>query len=387
MTEGRRRHTSAHIDLGAVRHNAGLLARLVAPATLCAVVKADAYGHGAPAVAQAAIEGGASGLAVALVDEGIELRDAGIAAPVLVLSEPAADAAADTVAAGLTPTVYGEEMRALIEDSARALGVRHSVHLKVDTGMHRVGAAADAVGPLARAVVDSNALRLEGVWTHFPVADGASEEDRTFTAGQIARFDSVIEELAAAGIDPPVRHAANSAGAIAWPASRYDLVRCGLVLYGELPTPFVAEAFAAASGGEALRQVLTLRSEVVAVRSLPEGARPSYGRQRPLPGPSTVATVPIGYADGVPFALFEGGGEVLIGGRRHPLAGRVTMDQLVVDCGPDAAVRPGDEVVLLGAQGDERVTATEWARLTRSISYEILCRIGPRVPRVVSGGP
>jgi alanine racemase len=385
MTEARRRPTIARIDLDAVRHNAGLLKKIAAPAALCAVVKADAYGHGASAVAHAAIEGGATSLAVALVDEGIELRDAGVTEPILVLSEPAADAAADAVAARLTLTVYSEQMRALVEQSARVLGVVQPVHLKVDTGMHRVGAPASAVGALARAVAASSVLALEGIWTHFPVADGASPQDRAFTAGQIERFDAVATELAQAGIEPPVRHAANSAGAIAWPAARYDLVRCGLVLYGELPTPFVAEAFAAGSHGQELHQVLSLRSEVVAVRSLPAGARPSYGRKRPLPGPATVATVPIGYADGVPFALFEGGGEVLIGGRRHPLAGRVTMDQLVVDCGGDAAVRPGDAVVLLGSQGDERITATDWARLTRSISYEILSRLGPRVPRVVSG--
>jgi alanine racemase len=385
VTAARRRPTTARIDLDAVRHNAGVLRRLAAPAALCAVVKADAYGHGAPAVAHAAIEGGATSLAVALVDEGIELRDAGITAPILVLSEPAADAAADAVAAGLTLTIYSEQMRALVERSARALGVVQPVHLKVDTGMHRVGAPASAVGALARAVAGSPALAFEGIWTHFPVADGAGPEDRAFTGGQIERFDAVVAELVGAGIEPPIRHAANSAGAIAWPAARYDLVRCGLALYGELPTPFVAEAFAAETSGEDLHQVLTLRSEVVAVRSLPAGARPSYGRARPLPGPATVATVPIGYADGVPFALFEGGGEVLIGGRRHPLAGRVTMDQLVVYCGGDAPVRPGDAVVLLGSQGEERITATDWPRRTASISYEILSRLGPRVPRVASG--
>jgi len=385
MSEARRRPTTARIDLEAVRHNAGVLKRVAAPAALCAVVKADAYGHGAPAVAQAALEGGATSLGVALVDEGIELRDAGVTAPIFVLSEPAAEAAADAVAARLTLTIYSEPMRALVEQSARALGVVQPVHVKVDTGMHRVGAPASGVVALARAVTGSSALSLEGIWTHFPVADGASPEDRAFTAGQIERFDAVLADLAQAGIEPGLRHAANSAGAIAWRVARYDLVRCGLVLYGELPTPFVAEAFAAASHGQELHQVLTLRSEVVAVRSLPAGARPSYGRKRPLPGPATVATVPIGYADGVPFALFEGGGEVLIGGRRHPLAGRVTMDQLVVDCGEDAPVRPGDAVVLLGSQGDERITATDWARLTRSISYEILSRLGPRVPRVVTG--
>ena len=187
------------------------------------------------------------------------------------------------------------------------------------------------------------------------------------------------------GARPAVLHAANSAGAIAWPAARYDLVRCGIALYGELPSPAIAEVFAEAAPGESLRPVLSLKAHVAAVRELDAGERPSYGRLRPLPGRSVVATVPLGYADGVPRALFDGGFEVLIGGRRCPLAGMVTMDQIVVDCGPGAPVAPGDEVVLLGRQGDDEITAAEWAGRLGTISYEVLTGIGPRVPRVVSG--
>jgi alanine racemase len=181
-------------------------------------------------------------------------------------------------------------------------------------------------------------------------------------------------------------HAANTAGALAYPASRYGMVRSGLCMYGYLPSNGVGLAFDAA-GGTALRPALSLKARVVAVRTLEAGARPSYGRWRPLPRRSLVATVPLGYADGVPRALFAAGYEVLIGGRRRPLAGMVTMDQLVIDCGDDTSVRPGDEVVLLGAQGAERITADDWASMLGTISWEVLCGIGPRVPRVVVGAP
>jgi alanine racemase len=385
VTAGWHRPTRAVVDLGSIRHNAALLSRVVAPAELCAVVKADGYGHGAVAIATAALASGATMVAVAVVDEGMELRQAGVVAPILLLSDPADDAVPDAVANGLTLAVSTERTRRLIEDAARSQGVRAVVHLKVDTGMHRIGVSPAEVPALARAVVGSEALVLEGVFTHFPVADGASAEDRAFTAGQLSQFDSLVQQLLVSGLAVPKRHAANSAGAIAWPEARYDLVRCGIALYGELPSLSVAEAFVAATGGESLRPALTLRSVVSAVRQLPADARPSYGRARPLPGPATVATVPVGYADGVSFGLFSAGGEVLIGGRRCPLAGRVTMDQIVVDCGPDASVAVGDEVVLIGEQGPERISATDWATRLSSLSYEVLCRIGPRVPREIVG--
>jgi alanine racemase len=239
-----------------------------------------------------------------------------------------------------------------------------------------------------RAVSDDPLLRVEGLWTHLPVADGERAEDRAFTLGQLAAFDDVVATLARTqGAAPDVLHAANTAGAIAFPTARYGMVRCGIGLYGYLPGQAVTAAFDAASGGEALRPALSLRARVVLVRTLDAGERPSYGRLRPLPHRGVVATVPIGYADGVPRALFSHGASVLIGGRRRPLAGMVTMDQIVVDCGEDDSVAPGDEVVLLGGQGDEEITADEWAALLGTISYEVLCGIGPRVPRIMVNPP
>jgi alanine racemase len=396
------RPTWAAIDLDALAHNTAVLRRLAAPASLCAVVKADGYGHGAPETARAALGAGASGLAVALVEEAVQLRDEGITDPVLLLSEPPPDSFDAAVTAGVTPTLYSIEGVRRAAGAARNFGTRLSVHVKVDTGMHRVGADEADVPAIVEAIVADPSLLFEGLWTHLAVADGPGEEDRDFTRLQLARFDGVIERLSGHGRRPSVVHAANSAATMFWPTSRYNLVRCGIALYGgmhrapmhtagdEGPGPG-SPAGARPMGTVAtmppasLRPVLSLHARVSAVRELDAGERPSYGRLRPLAERSVVATVPLGYADGLPRALFGAGYAVLIGGRRCPLAGAVTMDQIVVDCGPHARVAPGDEVVLLGAQGDDEVTAEEWADLLGTISYEVLCGIGPRVRRVYSG--
>jgi len=385
MAQGRSRPAWAEIDLAAVAHNAAVLAQLVAPAELCAVVKAHGYGHGGPAVARAALAGGARRLAVALVDEGVELREHGVTAPVLLLSECDPAAASTALSYGLTPTLYSAEGIAAFS-AAAAAGRPVAVHVKVDTGMHRVGVAPEELGAVAAAVVADPLLQLESIWTHLPVADGVDAVDRAYTEGQLDLFDRLVSELAGAGIRAPLLHAANTAGAIAFPRSRYDMVRCGLGLYGYLPGPAVEEAFARQAGGARLRPAMALKARVVAVRRLDAGERPSYGRRRPLPTGSLVATVPIGYADGVPRSLFDAGFEVLIGGVRRPLAGMVTMDQIMVDCG-DAPVRPGDEVVLLGRQGDEAITADDWAAMVGTISYEVVCGVGPRMPRIVINRP
>jgi alanine racemase len=378
----------ADIDLDAVRHNASVLRGVAGPARLCAVVKADGYGHGALTVARAALDGGATWLAVALVEEGAALREAGIEAPILLLSEPPVEAVAEAVAHRLVPTVYTGEALAALGGAVVGGSPPLGVHLKVDTGMHRVGADPAVALGLAGAVASDPRLALEAVWTHLAVADGATPDDRSFTALQLERFEDTLATLGAAGHRPTMTHAANSAATIAVPASRRDMVRCGITLYGMAPTPALADQLAADSGGRTLRPVLSLRARVTSVRDLDAGERPSYGRRRPLDVRSTVATVPIGYADGVPRRLFDQGGEVLIRESRRPLAGVVTMDQVVIDCGPveTSSVAVGDEVVLLGRQGDEEITATEWADLLGTINYEVLCDIGPRVPRLTTGG-
>jgi alanine racemase len=365
----------AEVDLGAIRHNASLLAGLVAPAALCAVVKASGYGHGSVAVAKAALEGGASHLAVALVEEGAVLRAHGIEAPVLLLSEPPADAMEQVVALGLTPTVYTDQgVEAAAKAVASAGAPPLTVHVKVDTGMHRVGATADGAVTAVRAVAEHPELTFGGLWTHFAVAD---ELAHPFTEQQCRRLGTVVARLTAVGLRPPLVHASNSAGALAHPGARLDMVRCGIALYGVAPSP----ALAAVEGVAGLRPALSLRARVSFVKRVRAGEGCSYGLRRPLDRETTVATVPVGYADGVPWRLGVAGGEVLIGGRRRPLAGSVTMDQILVDCGDDP-VLPGDEVVLLGRQGTEQVTAWEWAEKVGTIAYEVLCGIGPRVPKI-----
>jgi len=353
------------------------------------VVKADAYGHGAVAVARAAIEGGATWLGVAVVEEGVELREAGITAPVLVLSEPPPEAMAEAVSNGLVPTVYTKSGIAAAEQAAKGAKAAKSaagpvdVHLKVDSGMHRVGADPDETVALARAVDDSPHLRLGSVWTHLAVAEGLGEEDRNFTREQIRRYEEVLSRLDSAGVAVPLRHAANTAGTIVHPATRYDMVRCGIAIYGELPARELAPILETA--GETLLPVMSLKARVMLVRALGAGERPSYGRQRALADDSVVAVIPLGYADGVPRAWFDRNGTVLVGGQHRPLAGTVTMDQIVIDCGTNSGVGVGDEVVLIGRQGASVLSASDWATLLGTISYEVLCGIGPRVTRVVVG--
>jgi alanine racemase len=369
------RRAAVEIDPGAVTANARALVDLAGGAELCAVVKADGYGHGATEVARSAVAGGATWLAVALVGEGRQLREAGLEVPILVLSEPPVEAMAEACAARLTPTVYTRDGVEAAAKAAEAAGGPWSVHLKVDTGMHRVGADPSDAVDLAGLIVARSELRLGGTFTHLAVAD---EPDRPETALQLDRFAAVLERLARAGIDPGLRHAANSAGHIAHPESRLDLVRVGIALYGIAPAP-------ALEGMVGLRPAMSVRSAVSFVRSIDAGEGVSYGLRHVVDRPSRLAVVPLGYADGVSRRLFETGGEVLIGGVRRPIRGVVTMDQFVVEVTDGPEVRPGDEVVLIGSQGDERITAQEWADRLGTIAYEVVCGFGPRIPRRYAG--
>jgi len=352
------RPTYAEIDLGAIRHNVGELASLIAPSEVCAVVKADGYGHGDAPVAEAALEAGATRLAVALVEEGVRLREAGIEAPILVLSEPDAVSVSEIARWDLTPTVYSLSCIEALASAVPGIGV----HIKLDTGMHRVGASPRLLHDLVTSA-RSSGVEVAAIWTHFPVAD----EDPVFTRHQIEVFDE-----ASSGFDLPLSHLANTAGAVLFPESRRSFARIGLGIYGLHPCPATRD-FAR------LRPAMRIVTHVSHVQRLEQGARPSYGRTRALAKDSTVATAPIGYADGMPRRL-SATGAALIGGKSFPLAGTVTMDQIVIDVG-DAEVHPGDEVVVLGGQGDSAVNADDWAGMLDTISYEVVCGIGPRVPR------
>jgi alanine racemase len=358
----------ADVDLGAVRHNVEVLRSIAAPSAVWAVVKADGYGHGAAPIASAALEGGAQGLCVALVQEGVALRDAGLTCPILVLSEQPADDLGAAVRADLQLTVYSTNQ---IEAIAAAGGHDHPVHLKIDTGMRRVGAAANEALTLAAAIAASAAVRLEGLCTHLAVADEPVDQ---FTSAQLESFDDILTALVVAGHHPAVVHAANSAAAIAHPLSRFDMVRVGIAIYGISPGPALNWMAAA------LRPALALRARVSHVKRVRAGDRISYGLRHRFDEPTTVATLPLGYADGVPRRLFGTGGEVLIGGRRRPIVGVVTMDQLMVDCGDDT-VEVGDEAVLIGSQGDESISAVEWGEWLGTIGYEVVCGISSRIER------
>ncbi len=380
MVEGVRRPAWAEISQGALAANAASLRRVIQATSLCAVVKANGYGHGAPLATRAAVAAGADALAVAIVDEGIELREAGIDRPILLLAEVPAESLPDALAASLTVTVGSRAGARAVVAAAERLGGRHRVHVKLNTGMHRQGVEPREVDEVVDVLRASAAVDLEGIYTHFPVADGTSDEDRDFTRGQVRALAAVVEHLAARGVRFRIVHAANSAGAIGYPSARLDMARIGLSLYGYLPEPWLAAPLEAA--GAHLEPVLTLRARVVAAHRVAAGERPSYGRRRALARTSTIVTVPFGYADGYPRRLFEAGAEVLLRGRRFPLAGVVTMDQLLVDVG-DEDVALGEEVVLLGRQGDQFIGADEWAARAGTITWEILCGIGARVPRVV----
>jgi alanine racemase len=358
----------AEVDLDAVVHNVRTLRQVVAPSDVWVVVKADGYGHGSIPVSLAAIDAGATGLAVALVSEGVALRDAGILDPILVLSEQPPETAAAILAHRLTPTVstsVGIASLAAAASASDESGV--GVHLKIDTGMHRVGARPQDAPALAEEVAATGSLYLAGVFTHFAVAD---EIARPETAAAIALFDEARATL------PPVDavHAANSAAAIAHPAARYSFVRIGIAAYGVSPGADLDEAAAA------LRPALALKAKVSFVKRLAAGESLSYGLRYTLPVDANIATVPIGYADGVRRNLTGRDMPVLIGGRRHPIVGTVTMDQILVDCG-NADVAVGDEVVLLGEQGGERIRAEDWGACLGTIGYAITCGIGARVQR------
>jgi alanine racemase len=338
-----------------------------------AVVKADAYGHGAAVASRAAMDGGAGGLCVALAEEGAALRDEGIVADILLLSEQPIDQSMTIVENNLIATVASFE----VADGLNAAGIAAHrniyVHIKVDTGMHRVGIAPDRVVALAKHIQSLPRLRLEGIFTHFAVADEPAREENS---QQREMFDKVLKECADSGIEFTYVHAANSAATLADHASHYSFVRVGICMYGLVPGDGVMGM------GPKLLPAMALKARVSAVRRIKAGEAVSYGLKRPVARDTIIATVPIGYADGVPRRLWETAQPVLIGGQRRPIAGVVTMDQIMVDCGDDDSVQVGDEVVLIGEQGGESIAVREWSQAVGTNDYEIVCGISPRIKRV-----
>ena len=363
--------TWAEIDLDAIAHNVRAIQAHVGPDTaIIAVVKANAYGHGAVPVARTVLESGATRLAVARLEEGIQLRQAGITAPILVMGYTLPAHAPALVHWDLTPTVNTLEGAQALSAAAEATGRRRAVHVKVDTGMGRYGLLPDEVVDFIRALAVLPGLTLEGLYTHFAVADLA---DKSYTHQQFNRFLGVVQAVEAAGFSIPLKHAANSAATLDLPETHLDAVRPGLILYGMRPSDEVEPAIP-------LRPALTLKSHVARLRTLPPGSSISYGRTYITTRPTPVALVPVGYGDGY-HRLASNRGAVLIRGRRAPILGRVCMDQFVVDVSDIPNAAQDDEVVLIGRQGDEEITAEEVAGWFETINYEVTTSLLPRVAR------
>jgi len=365
----------ARIDLGALVANYALARRLAGPRSVIAVVKADAYGHGAARIARVLARAGCERLAVARVGEAAELRDAAVALPILVLcGVQDAEEARAALALGATPVVHHEGHVALLRDAARRRGARAVVQVEVDTGMHRLGVSADRAADFLAELASEPNLRLEGVFTHLARAD---EDDLGPSVEQLRELRRVLAEAARHGVRPVSVHAANSAGLAAGELLAKELpearaVRPGLMLYGVEPRPGTV------SRPLGLRPVMTLATRVIQVRSVGAGEAVGYGATWRAKAPGRVATLAIGYADGVPWALANRG-TVLLRGRRLPIIGRVSMDLITVEVG-DGPVAVGDEAILFG----EGLPVEEVAGVAGSLPYELLTRVGARVPRIAA---
>jgi len=366
--------TWVETDLAAIRHNTRHLAGLAGAAGLMAVVKANAYGHGALEVARAAVAAGARWLGVARAGEGLALRAGGVSAPVLVLGYTPPGQAAEALGRDLTLAVFDAETAAAYAAAGRALGRPARVHVKLDSGMGRLGVLPGDAPALVRALHGLDGLAVDGLFTHFAAADGA---DQAATLAQMRALDEVVGALSAAGLRPPLVHAANSAAVLRQPAARYDLVRSGILLYGLDPSddvPAPAE----------LRPALAWKTRVAQVKTLPPGHGVSYGPEYTTTTTETVAVLAVGYADGFRRAPKQVNG-VLIGGQRAPVRGRVCMDQCVAGVSHVPGVQVGDEVVLIGRQGAEHLRAEEVAGRWGTINYEATSGIMARVERVFVG--
>jgi alanine racemase len=370
------RPTWLEVDLEALAGNVRRAQEIIGPeVAICAVLKADGYGHGAESVARTALNNGARMLAVACLAEAIALRRAGIDAPILVLGYTPAWQARDAVRHDVTATVYDLDVARALSQAAADMNRPARVHVKVDTGMARLGLLPGEAVPFVQELVLLPRLVVEGIFTHFSVADSADPQHQAHTLAQLAAFQRVLAELRSLGIAVPIVHAANSAATLSWPAGRFDMVRLGIALYGLAPSSDVPLP-------AGFRPVLSWKTQVAQVKTLPPGAPVSYGNTFVTERETRVAVAPVGYADG-----FRRGpahwGYVLVRGKPAPIVGRVTMDQTMLDVTDIPGVRQGDEVVLIGRQGAAEITVEQVAQRLGTISYEVVAEILARVPRVV----
>lgn len=365
------RPTVARISLSALTHNFEAVTSRAGGRKVLAVVKARAYGHGLVPVSRHLLGHGAHMLGVALVEEGRELREAGIDAPVLVMGPVFPEQADAVVAWRLTPALSSSTVARALADAARRRSRRIAVHVKVDTGMSRTGVSPEAAPDLVQELIALEGIEVEGLMTHFADAD---LRDKAFAAEQMERFEALLRTLKDRGIDIPFRHAANSASILDYQRALFTMVRPGLMLYGYDPLE-------GNSSGADLQPVLSLTTKIFLLKKLSAGTPVSYGRTFVTGRESLIATIPIGYADGFSRRL-SNRGEALVRGVRVPVAGRVCMDMTMLDVTDVPGVREGDEVVLIGSSGSERITAADLAEKAGTIPYEVLCGISTRVPRI-----
>jgi len=367
----------AIVHLDNFRENYRIIRERVGPGRhICVPVKADAYGHGVAAIARASLAAGAYSLAVAKAQEGAALREAGIDAPVLLFSQPLPDEIPEIIKNRLIPLISDGEFAAMLDQAAGAARIRLPVHLKIDTGMGRLGCAVTEAPALAKRIAACAALEYAGTATHLAAADSAAAEDRAYTERQIACFNEALDGIRAAGLNPGIVHVANSGAIILHPGAWFDMVRPGILLYGY-------KAVEEAAAGLTLpplrvKPVMELRTTVVFVKEVKKGETISYGRTWAAPQDTEVAVLSIGYGDGLP-RLASNRWQAFIGGKAYPLAGRICMDQCMADLGPASGVRRWDEAVLFGGPAPD---AGDLARLIGTIPYEITCNINKRVPRV-----
>ena len=362
------RPTWAEVKLGNITHNYNQIKKLLAPhVKIMVTVKADAYGHGIIPVSKKLVACGADYLGVASIDEGIRLRQNNINLPTLVLGIALKKDAAALLKYNLTPTLCDEELAFALNAMAARRKKPVAVHIKIDTGMSRIGVLYKDALSFIKKIRDLNFINIEGVFTHLACAD----INREYTLRQIDLFNRLILRLNKEGISVPLVHAANSMGVIGYKSSHFNMVRPGLIIYGLYPKKGLRID---------LKPVLGLKTKIVYHKRLPKGQGVSYGHTYVTRNYTTVVTLPIGYGDGYPRIL-SNAASVLIRGRRFKISGRVCMDQIMVDVG-DLKVKSGDEVVLIGSQGKSRITTEELAHLCGTISYEIVCGLGSRIPRV-----
>jgi len=366
------RPTLCTIDLAALRWNLRQVrAKVGAQVKILSMVKANAYGHGAPAVARVLAEEGSDAFGVATLEEGMELRQAGIRAPILVAAGTYVEQLDQFLANDLTPVVHELDGMRRLDAAVRNRGKMLDVHVKIDTGMGRIGFLANEMNGWLDELKKLKALRLQGIFSHFSTAENVAGD---FTRAQLVTFSNLVQRLRAEGIAPPLVHLANSAATITLPDAYFDMVRPGIMLYGIYPSAAMANQIE-------LKPVLSWQTRILQLKKVPAGTSISYGQTFVTERESLIATLPVGYADGY-SRLLSNHGAALVRGKRAPVAGRVCMDLTMLDVTAIANVQQGDEVILLGRQGDAEISADEMAAWANTISYEILTSISARVPRI-----